>query len=473
MSVRTDRVVVAVHDGDDPSRWINVDKWQSYEIVQSVWEDCNRFTLNPTPTWDMLKMFRYPGQSLDITCNGFPQIEGIVDRCDARAAPLGKGLVLAGRCHAGLLIDSSAPRTGVAGKTFKQLLQTLLQPWYPKYIAGITTNNAVNFYRMIGKKAKAIEVPTYGSLLPGEAGKQGLTTGGLGVPRVVTKKVATLTAGKNVVGSFRGTPLTVGEIKYTTVWKVKGGKNSPQFRGVDEPHLKRIRGGEKVMDIIKDVAKQVACMCFMAADSWFVVSKPRYKEQTYGKLVFKRKGNIHVRSVTRATSIADRFSMTLAHGKGKKKRGSKGKDARHTYGVADPSPAFWNQDSAGNLREQLYKAAILEARRGAKNAQMLRRLVRTKMEEAAVKALDYRWEVNGHHDPASGLLYAPDACLEVLDEVHGVSGLHYIVDVNKYQRTDGGTYCDLRLIPAWIWLLDSEDMSDADYNVWMRYRILW
>jgi len=200
------------------------------------------------------------------------------------------------------------------------------------------------------------------------------------------------------------------------------------------------------------------------------VAKPRYTEQPYEKLIFKQKGNTNVKGVERQVSTSDRFAAYLAYGHGRKKRGSKGRDNRHVYGTLDPSPAFWKLNSAGELVQLLYKPCILEARRGSKNSQMLRRLVRTKMEEAACKALTYNWTVIGHHDPGSGILYAPDACIEVQDEVFGVSGLHYIVSRKFVRGVDGGTYTDLRLIPANIWLQDTSDMSDKDYAEW---RINW
>lgn len=461
MRAEEDRLTVAIHDRQDWSQWINIDKWEEYNVFHSVWDDCGQFSLTPTPTDDLLKTFRYPGQGIEIWCNERPQMTGIVEQVSPGATASGATtLQLSGRDNAGLLVDSSAPRMGIVGLTFRQLIEKLLQPWYPKRIAGITTNNAVNFYRMVGKKVKVYEqmpVRPYENWIP--------------------RKVAYVTNAKQITASAKALGYQdVGpriEWRDMTKWKVKGGVNSPQFAGTDEPHFKRIRGGEKVMDIIKDVCQSVACFATLSPELWFTVAKPRYSEQPYEKLVFKSKGNVgHVQSVERSSSISNRFSVYMAYGKGKKTRTSKGRDNRHSYGAYDPSPAFWKYDKNGQIQEALYKPCIVEARRGSKNSQMLRRLVRTKMEENACRALDYTWTVTGHRDPGSGIQYAPDACIEVQDEKFGVKGLHYIVSVRQL-RGLRGTTSELRLIPANIWLYDTQDLSDEKYAEWMSGIIGW
>jgi prophage tail gpP-like protein len=269
---------------------------------------------------------------------------------------------------------------------------------------------------------------------------------------------------------LNGVSVPVPEYRGVT-WKIQGGKNSAYFAGFDEPQTKRIRGGERVMDVIKDIVQGIACFVQMTCDQWLCVAKPRYDEKPYGKLVFQIGQEGHVKAVSRRVSIGERFSIYLANSRYRRDKTDKGLDASYKSAAFDPSPAFFKwTDGGDSMEERLYKPTILEAKRNGRNATMLRRLVRRKMEEALVKGSTYEWQVMGHRDPSSGLLYAPDAAIEVQDEMNDLIGDYYITDRTFRKDLTSGTTTTLKMIPSGIWLVDSDGWTDEEYADYMHWK---
>jgi prophage tail gpP-like protein len=477
-----DTISVQVYDRDDPSKVaVRVDHWESYDIDNPPpWEGAaGTFSLTPSPTTAIFKALRDSyGSKIDIWEGEDLQFTGIIDDVDSGATPDGKTITLSGRDMSGLLVDSAAPRMSLKGYTFKRLLETLLQPWYPSFINGIHNNNAVNFYRMVGikklgKTYRDVKVTDEGPSFEVKRHKVGY----LSNKKVYPKGFTNAGAGSDPSHRIAQTELMGPHIKFRTAWKVRGGKNSPVFRGLDDEVLKRIRGGERVKDIVDQLSKQIACMNFMTADAWFCVTRPRYTHRPYSKLKFKVGHTGEVKAVKRRISIADRHSIHWATGKGRTSKTKKGRTASHHIGCFDPSPAFWRylpdttgQINVGNFEERLYKPTILEARRGSRTSKMLRRMVRTKMEEAIVKAFEYEIQVAGHRN--NGILYNNDAVIELQENLHEFDGDLYIAGRRFVKELHGGTSTVLRCtIPDVYLAVDHDEMNDEDYAEYLRYRV--
>jgi prophage tail gpP-like protein len=435
-----DTIVVEIFDRDDPTKIAaRLDHWEAYDIKNPPpWEGCASFSLTPSPTKAVFELFDTPGQKIKISSGYHPQFTGIVDAVSSGATPQGKTITITGRDMSGLLVDSAAPRMSLKGYTFKKLTETLLQPWYPEYVEGITTNNAVNFYRMTGIRRR--DKHHFGHL----------------------------------VGMTKKDPPSQTKVIKAAYFVDKKVYSSP-YGGYDvetSPHAWGQAVGKRVKDVIDQLAKQVAGCAWMTADAWWFVGRPRYNEKPYNKLVAKPGQLEYVKAVERVVSIADRHSIHWATGKGRTVKTKRGRNASHRVGCFDPSPAFWKDTYSRALDERLYKPTILEARRGSRDDKMLRRMVRTKMEESIVKAYQYEWQVRGHHN--NDILWNTDACVEVQDEIHNVNDEFYICGRRFVKSIQGGTSTVLQLCPANIYLaVDHDEMNDDDYADYLRQRVLW
>ena len=95
------------------------------------------------------------------------------------------------------------------------------------------------------------------------------------------------------------------------------------------------------------------------------------------------------------------------------------------------------------------------------------------MEMNAVRAYNYTLTVAGHRSQ-NGFLWAPDCCVNVTDEKHGINGVHYILGRELTVDKNQGAITNLKLIPAGIWLaLDHDSVSDSEYNTYIKNRIWW
>jgi prophage tail gpP-like protein len=167
-----------------------------------------------------------------------------------------------------------------------------------------------------------------------------------------------------------------------------------------------------------------------------------------------------------------------ATGKGRTSKTKKGRDASHGIGCFDPSPAFWKyladvggRINIGDFEERLYKPTILEARRGSRTSKMLRRMVRTKMEESIVKAFEYEIQVAGHRN--NGILWCNDAVVELQEDIHEFNGDLYIAGRRFVKELTGGTSTILRAtIPEIYLAVDHDEMSDEDWAEYLRYRVV-
>ncbi len=473
----SDRINIAIHDRDDPSKIVYLDKWREYTIDDTVTDAANSFSVKPTGSEDVFKHFasQPAGQVVQIFCNDNLQLTGIVDEVETGASPDGGSFVnLSGRDMGGMLVDCAAPRISLRDKTFSTLVADLLKPWYPDYIGGIIKDNVVNFYKMAGIKKQVMRKETIYAHQPR----------GLSVPiYTVTKPAKDLyfTKGSKNLQSWVGTSivpgginLPLGQAKFRNVykWTVRGGKRSPYYAGMDQDKLPtRIRAGERVWDVIARAAKQVAVMAFVTSDAFLCLTRPRYNEKQYGKLVFKRGHSGNVKAVTFRRGIQDRFALYSVQGQ-KPPRKGKGRKGTAKVEILDPGPAFYRQDTEGNLKGRLFRPTVIEKRKGCKDLKLLRRIARTKMEENALKAFDYQWEIAGHE--RDGVLWATDSCVEIQDEKHGRSGLYYIWSRQFVRDEEGGSRTILKLWPASIWLaLDHDTITDTEYELYMRYKIDW
>jgi prophage tail gpP-like protein len=471
-----DTISVQVYDRDDPSKVaVKVDHWESYDIDNPPpWEGAaGTFSLTPSPTpaiFDALKDSE--GSKIEIMEGDSLQFTGIIEDTDGGSTPDGKTLTLTGRDMSLFLVDSAAPRMSLKGYTFKRLIEALLQPWYPDFINGIHNNNAVNSYRMMGYRRGHKDYHKFGHLMGFSKKDPPLQSKELRAVYFKDKKTYSspyggydAEAGVHEWGYGVGTKIQFK--KRSGGWAVRGGKNSPEFRGLDDEVLKRIRGGERVKDVIDQLAKQVACMSFMTADAYFCVTRPRYNVRPYSKLKFKVGHQGEVKAVNRRKSIADRHSIHWATGKGRTSKSKKGRDASHRIGCVDPSPAFWRFTEgasvyAQEMTERLYKPTIMEARRGSRDEKMLRRMVRTKMEESIVKSFQYEIQVKGHRN--NGLLWQPDTNIELQEDVFGFDGELYVSGRRFVKEINGGTSTVLRATVPDVYLaVDHDEMSDDDY----------
>jgi len=445
----SDTILVTVTDWD--GKTTTVDKFTSYEIVHDYLSGPGRCTLVPTHSSDARLLFNSAGQKLQIKVNGALQFTGIIDETESSASEGGGNIQITARDALGLLSDCTVQRTCLRGLTFLQLAQKLIEDWTPDPIQGIITNNAANYYRMVTYKRKVRH----------RRNKYPFT------PTSLWNAMNFRTQG----GSTLGSQYEVVVRTYT----VKGGKDSPYFRGIEEPTRETyISAGETILDVLKRYAAQIAHAVWMTSDGWLCIVRPRYDEAPYTKLVFKTGGVTQglVKAVTHNVSIADRFGLYRIRAQGRSSKSQKGRKRNRKIEVKDPGPAFWKY-SNGSWTERLHKVKDFDVKKGSQSLKRLRRLARTRMEESAVKGFQYQWELHGHTD-ANGALWAPDACVDVEDEVNNRKGRFWIASRNLRRDPDTGSTCVLNLVPEKIWLYnDHDEMSDTAYLADVRKRIDW
>jgi prophage tail gpP-like protein len=428
--VMADLLWIDVEDRDDASVWHTVDKFQQYEVIQNLWGEAGTFKLQPTPTADIRKIFLSGEQRVRIMCNDAMQFTGVTDDRESGHAVGGSYLDLTGRDMGRWLIDVGfSEGKSVSGWTLKKLADYASEPWRPDYISEVVTDDAPAHYVMAAKQRSRY--------------RQITTSEGL------TKRV-------RVKGSQQ-----------------KAGKKSPYYRGVDVDELRqmRVEPGSSRWEKIREVARQVACIAYVTAQGELFIGRPSYDRVEYDDLVYSPKGG-NVLAADWRPATGDRYASYTVIAQGRKKRSHKGRSNNRSIEVRDPSPAFWLTKSDGSLEARVHKPQTLRVPRGCHNDKLLRRLARTTVEEIACRSYRYEVELAGHE--RDGLLWAPNACVNVTDEWNDISGQHYIVERRFVKSVDAGTRTVLSLIPAKIWLhLDHDDVTDDEWDEWIKSRVTW
>ncbi len=433
-----DYIRLEIEDRDDPTKWIQIDRWEDYTITSNLWEQCDSFTLRPTP--DLYPQFLAGNQKVRIWCEEALQITGKTDDRDSSSSPSSESLNIGGRDMAAFLVDSAADPLDLTKMTLASLAHEMCDPWMPDWITSVVTDNAPNFYRLVGKKGR-------------------YTQDTIRVWNETTQTYEDKTVGKKYI---RG---------------VKGGRSSPEYRGVDQDRIRSTStdGGERRWDVLDEHAKRVACAMWMTSDASLFIGRPRYDESVHEpSLTYKLNGSGNVLEANFRASCAERFSdwKFLAQGSGSKATRDASK-INHKINVRDPGSSFFAQDADGNLQRRCYVPTTIRVEKGCHDLNLLRRLARGRMERSALQTFVYTLVVAGHKSE-NGLLWATDCCVDVQDEKHGITGAHYIIGRDFRHDKDRGPYTTLHLIPSGVWLaLDHDEITDEEYDDYMRWKIWW
>lgn len=435
-------IKIEVEDRRDPSKWVAINDWEGYTIAQNVWQPADNFTLRPSnPRIDYPK-FLAGNQRARILVDGNMRFTGITDERTCESGANENTIAITGRDMAAVLVDSTAEPMSLGDLTLAQLAHKQADPWMPDYILSIVTDNAPNFYRLIGRKGTAIK-------------KQILSIGP--PPDFLIEK-------KDVVTGYRGS--------------TKGGKSSPYYRGVDQDRIPtRLDGSSKIWEALDEHAKRAACAMWMTCDGSLFIGRPRYDENAHqAKLVHKYKGG-NVRHVHWRAATAERFSnwRMLAQKRGKKNKGKGSTNLK--VDVIDPGEAFHTLQNDGSLKRRFYRPTTIRVNNGCKDEKLLRRMTRTQMEMAILQTYDLVVTVEGHgwppHRPDSPL-WADDCCVDFTSEPYGIEGQHYVVAAELGRNKDNGVETKLRLIPAGIWLaLDHDTVTDKEYQEYLMWKVWW
>jgi prophage tail gpP-like protein len=426
----SDHVWIDVEDRTDATKWHTVDKFQEYEIKQNLFNEVGTFSLVPTPTSDCKGIFWSGEQRIRIMCNDALQFTGVTDDCESGAAT-GEGsyMNLTGRDMGRWLQDVAfLEGKSFAGWTLQRFVEYATAPWEPTYIRSVVVDDAPAHYVMSAKQRSRW--------------------------RTIRKD-----------GKLQRVKVTGS--------RQRAGKASPYYRGIDLDKLrqKRVSPGASRIGHIRQFAAQVACFVYMTAQAQMFVGRPSYDRVEYDDLVFTSRGS-NVLAATWQPSTSKRYATYTIIAQGRSARTKKGRDNNRKIDVVDPSPAFWQLKTDGTLQQRLYKPQVLTVPNGCQNKKLLRRLARTTVEEAAVKSYNYEVELMGHS--RDGVLWAPNACVNVRDDYNGVYGQHMIVGRRFRKSIDEGTTTVLTLIPSEVWLyLDHDDINDNDWQDWIRTRVTW
>jgi prophage tail gpP-like protein len=451
--LNNDRVKVEIQDRSDPTKWETVDRWDGYTIQQSAFQPCDNFSLQPVP--ELYDKFKAGGQRVKIYLNDALRFTGITDERSHNTNKDRRELSITGRCVMQCIYDATAEPVSLRNKTLAELAELQCAPWLGTEIEGITTENAANFYKLIGRK-----------------------------PRVV-KKSKQVNNPLYLLDPAAPEKVTATEIK--RVSGIKGGKLSPQYRGTDQDKIRDtwVDGSQKRWDVLKEHADRVACTMWGTCDGFLFIGRPRYDEFIHEpSLVFTPSGRgNNVRDARFTVGTAERFSDYRFYAQGRGGRADKGLAViNHKITVQDPGEAFFNLNVDGTLDRRFYRPTVINVKRGIQDTKLLRRLARSAMEWNAIQTYKYEVDVDGHHWPwdeqpyseSKHTMWAHDCCVDVRDEVNGISGAHWISGVDPKDNSTQGNLVTLHLIPAGIWLaLDHDSVSEKEYSDYMRWRLTW
>lgn len=259
----------------------------------------------------------------------------------------------------------------------------------------------------------------------------------------------------------------------------KTGKKSPVYRGIttERSWTKRSKPGDKIADLIKQMAQEIACHVWMTADGALVVARPQYNQDpdTFGRGLYQvcdKAGNITDSNchVSWDPSIADRFSHWNVTGQGTPKASLAGKDISERYCITqDPSPGFYTTSGTNRLHKENNLSL-----KSLQDKKMTRRLARTRLEKSIIESYDMRITVNGHRPFDTGPLWAVDTMVNVRLDPWGVNKPHYVIGRVFNKDPGAGETTELELIPANIWLaIDHDVVNDSQYYNDLKELIYW
>lgn len=461
-------VALEIEDRDNPSKISTLNSWAGYEVTSDMMAAADNFSLTPNPTPANRGIFKKGGgQKVKIFAEGVLQMKGITEDDDRQTDADSRSLAVSGRDYAGLLVDNAVnPPVSLSNLTLAELAHKVLAP-FADYIDTIIMDNAVNRYKVAGvAQSRRLAQNQNEQLAQQNIGSKTtkVVVDRQGVPHLVTTATPRWGTGS---GGLRRNDF---------------GKNSPVYRGVDQDKIREtyVKPGETVWALLAKHAQRLACHMWMTSDGELCIARPSYVQDSsaYGETLTQLAdddGNPaggNVTSTGLKTSIADRYANYVVLGQGRSAKKQIGKELTNHKGTTqDPSPAFFTRKN-GSLVSRLPKVTVKTVKR-LQDKKLIRRLVRTMMEEGALKGFDYEIEVPRHFSP-SGLLYSVDTSIPVNDKVNGIQ-----MDMFIYKRTltrdvEGDAATVLSLWPQHIWLaIDHDIFSDEDYLERMKELIFW
>ncbi|MHC4890897.1 MAG: phage baseplate assembly protein [Planctomycetota bacterium] len=442
---------IEISNIDDPNK-INVfTGFRSYNIVNDLQSPANTFSMDIAASPAARKLITGGGQRIRVFSNDALQITSYTDEISKDVGTNAVDCHIAGRDAAGFLLDSAVPTDKLSIKNLSlfQIAQRLTDPWRPTFIANVVTDNAGSRYIASGAggRWKYGKVPT-----------QSATEAAETILQIRKKPVPPRSYQKGKWGKF--------------------GVKSPYYQGITQNRFvnRGIEAGDKVWDVLQELSGHIGAHMWMGVDASLVIGRPCYdfEPDAYGeglKLQWDSKNNraagSNIVGVRYETSIANRASQYYIWGTGKPKKTAFGKELlAHTWSVKDPSPAFWLGPVA-----KIEKPEII-AVQNIQDETFVRRLARRTMEENALGGFSYEWELHGHHAP-SGALWVTDSTVRIVDELNNITGVFYITKVERRFNLSEGKTTLLKLIPQKIWLHDSGDTSDQEYEEDMASKIWW
>ena len=126
--------------------------WEKYEIVTSLLEPANHFTVRmpfDRDAWDLCKT----DSEVKVLVDDVVIMRGWID--DREIPEDEEVLEVVGRSRASRLVDESSPGIDFAGADVFTLIGKVAAPWFPKVITSNATNRTI--LRGRGKKAKAFD----------------------------------------------------------------------------------------------------------------------------------------------------------------------------------------------------------------------------------------------------------------------------------------------------------------------------
>lgn len=461
---------VLVKPVDEPGKVVVLDRFKKFTVTSDMMSPVDSWTLTLSDIPKNRGVFTHGGHRVEIFNHGAKILSGITDEPNDDVSVNSSDFVVSGRDVGGLLMDSDVPPDlwSIRGLSLAQIAEKLTAPWRP-YVFSVITNNAANRYIALGAGSRRPSKRPGPRTILGGAEHRGLHQVGWR-------------------SEYTGDQLE--KRKKSTQQAVKGryGKDSPFFRGIGGDKLDvKIGPGQTVMSVLQRFARQIGAWLWFTVDGSLVIARPQYEQSpdVYGRgLVLrwvekgKAKGDSNVEGVRYATTIANRNSEYLVLGQGASSRKAIGRALLKRQAAArDPSPAFFKRTVDGLGDRLVYKPKVIKVKR-VSNEALVRRLARGMMEEAAVKAFQYEFMVNGHKSE-SGALWAIDSTVKVIDERRELTDTYFInkrvFSYSWESGPQGGEKTVISVIPRKIWLFEDHDKlrDDKAYERIMLQRIFW
>lgn len=472
-------VAIKLIDPRDRSIVHKIDRWQSYQISQGI-KTPGTFEFVPSDTDSVRKIFSggtfqkqwFGGWVVEIEAYGARIFTGVVDEPSDDVSTTSSEIRIAGRGNEGLLIDGAVrpENFNLFNLSLLNIAKKLTSPWR-SFIRQVITDFAAARFILQGGGGNVSRRKGFSVDLSGPTRKAQASRGLVGPPRTPEEAGVTLVR----------PPARVPVRRTSRAF----GKSSPVYRGISQDRLQiKLSAGAKVWSTLERFSKHIASHLWMTPEGDLVIARPQYQQATdvYGRglvlrwsdLENKARGDSNVLGNRLESTIANRASEYLVLGSGANKKTSLGRELiRKTWTTRDPSPAFWERANGVLGNQRLYKPETLEIKR-LSDEKLVRRIARTRMEEAAINAIAYEFQAQSHL-AETGALWAYDSMVRVLDERHGIEDAFYIHGRNLSYDLSGGEQTTIKLWPPGVWLGVDHDVvpSDRAYEKLMVDRIWW